>query len=45
MILFGGFEPEYKSQISKVESCRLKRIGTLPIQFFTGACNSFKENV
>ena len=37
--LFGGrFHPR---QISKVENCGLRRIGTLDFDFNTGACGSF----
>ena len=39
---FGGrSEPEITKQISIVESCRLKRIGDLPMDFTEGACNTF----
>ena len=31
-------------QISIVESCGLKLVGTLPMWFNLGACNTFKTN-
>lgn len=46
MMIFGGSSSAgYTNQISIVQSCRLKRVGTLPMQTFNyGACNTFKEN-
>ena len=42
MFVFGGyFSYDYKDQISIVEDCRLRRVGTLPMRFQEGACNSF----
>ena len=42
MTIFGGslYNP-YKNQISVIESCRLTRVGHLPMHFFGGACNTF----
>ena len=37
-------EHSFQSQISIVESCRLKRLGTLPFSFYDGGCNTFKTN-
>ena len=40
MFVFGGWDE--KRQISKVENCTLKRIGTLPMDFRSGACNTYQ---
>ena len=39
MLIFGGYIE--KKQISMVEKCGLKRIGTLPMEFYYGACNTY----
>ena len=44
MTIFGGYDSPYKNQISIVESCQLRRIGELPIDFYDGGCNSFLSN-
>jgi len=45
MMVFGGSNGyPYKNQISVVESCQLRRIGQLPIDFESGACNTFLSN-
>lgn len=41
MLLFGGEHSYISTQIAAVESCRLRRIGTLPMTFIHGACNTF----
>ena len=43
-MLFGGNHDSYKTQISIVESCRLRRLGTLPMKFKLGACNTFQTS-
>ena len=37
MMKFGG-EGSYNNQISVVESCRLRRVGSLPMEFVVCAC-------
>ena len=37
LYVYGSHYSDYR-QITKVEDCRLKRIGTLPFKFKTGAC-------
>jgi len=44
MFIFGGSTTPYDDQISLVESCHLIRLGTMPVKFYTGACNSFKTS-
>ena len=44
MMIFGGYGLNYKTQISTVESCRLRRVGTLPMDFYLGACNTFETS-
>ena len=41
MMIFGGSDSAVK-QISIVESCWLRRLGELPMEFFEGACNTFE---
>ena len=41
MLIFGGDETGIERQISIVESCQLRRVGTLPFNFERGACNTF----
>ena len=41
MLIFGGYYL-YETQIAIVESCRLTRVGNLPMAFTSGACNTFK---
>lgn len=42
MTIFGGrANSPYKNQIAVIESCQLTRIGTLPMDFSHGACNTF----
>ena len=44
MMIFGGTNNvDYDKQISVVDSCGLKRVGTLPMYFNMGACNTFKN--
>ena len=43
MFVFGGANE--KKQISKVENCALRRIGTLPMEFSDGACNTYQSHV
>ena len=44
MYIVGGFESyAYRSQISIVEDCGLHRVGTLPLRFQYGACNTFSD--
>ena len=44
MLVFGGYEfSDYKNQISNVENCGLKRIGSLPTAFDWGSCNTFED--
>ena len=40
-MMFGG-DGSYNNQISVVESCRLRRVGTLPMEFRVGGCNTFQ---
>ena len=44
-MIFGGVDFDtttgIESQISIVESCGLRRVGTLPMVFTFGACNTF----
>ena len=42
MLIFGE-EFDYRDQIAEVKDCGLYRIGTLPINFAYGACNTFIE--
>ena len=45
MFVFGGTSgSDYENQISIVEDCRLRRIGSLPMRLYWGACNSFTTN-
>ena len=44
MLIFGGGYNSYKTQISTVESCRLRRLGTLPMDFNWGGCNTFETS-
>ena len=45
MMIFGGdSNSDFDNQISVVESCGLRRLGTLPMQFEFGACNTFQSN-
>ena len=45
MLIFGGSSSySYSNQISLVENCRLTRIGSLPITFHYGACNTFQRS-
>jgi len=42
MMIFGGKDPAFTSQISVVDSdCALRRIGDLPIRYYFGACNTY----
>lgn len=42
MLIFGGqLNSAFENQISVVESCGLRRIGDLPMNFYYGACNTF----
>ena len=41
--IFGGYDL-LSSQISLVEDCRLTRIGSLPVSFSMGACNTFQNS-
>jgi len=43
MMIFGG-TGDFESQLSVVESCGLRRLGTLPMEFYSGACNTFQSN-
>ena len=40
MFIVGG-KWSFSRQISKIESCRLTKIGELPVYFSGGACNNF----
>jgi len=42
MIIAGGAYNANNRQLSLIESCRLERIGDLPIEFSNGACNTFR---
>lgn len=42
-MIFGG-DQKLKKQISIVKSCGLKRVGTLPMAFENGACNTFETS-
>ena len=42
MFVFGGYNGDKRRQISKVENCSLKRIGTLPMDFADGTCNTYQ---
>ena len=44
MMIFGGRYSPYDNQISVVEDCRLTRIGSLPIKFDIGACNTYHRS-
>ena len=45
MMIFGGYpNSDFNNQISVVESCGLRRLGTLPMEFYLGACNTFQSN-
>ena len=46
MLVFGGSatDSDQKTQISVVEDCGLRRIGSLPMEFFLGACNTYSVN-
>ena len=45
MMIFGGRENQpVHTQISIVESCGLRRLGTLPMIFIQGACNIFQTS-
>ena len=45
MLIFGGdYERPYGNQISVLEDCRLKRIGSLPTAFIIGACNTYQRS-
>ena len=41
-MIFGGKSGEMRSQISIVESCQLKRVGSLMTEFTQGGCNTFE---
>ena len=41
MMIFVGYSRQ-ETQIAMVESCRLTRVGNLPIAFNKGGCNTFK---
>ena len=43
MLILGGYPYKTKDQISAVENCGLTRIGTLPMDFDSGACNTFVD--
>ena len=43
MTIFGG-ESDHSNQISLVENCGLTRVGTLPMGFWCGSCNSFQKS-
>ena len=43
-MIFGGHFDEFIKQISIVESCGLRRIGSLPMEFYQGACNTFQTS-
>ena len=43
MLVFGGWR-NFSSQISTIDSCYLKRIGTLPFSFDSGGCQTFGTN-
>ena len=45
MFVFGGSYYGEVKQISKVENCALRRIGTLPMRFESGACNTYQSHV
>ena len=42
MVIFGGHD-DFKNQISIVESCQLRRLGDLPMAFYDGACNTYRN--
>lgn len=44
MMIFGGDTLPYVNQISVVESCQLRRIGNLPMDFYLGACTTIQNN-
>ena len=45
MYIFGGrSDKDYSDQISLVEDCGLTRVGTLPIKFSYGSCNTFQTS-
>jgi len=39
MFVLGGWNE--KKQISKVQNCKLNRVGEMPFDFYEGACNTF----
>ena len=41
MYVYGGWIE--KRQISQISGCSIKRIGTLPFNFFAGACTSIRN--
>ena len=47
MMIFGGHTlgsgKSFIKQISIVESCQLRRLGDLPMEFKFGACNTYKN--
>ena len=44
MFIFGGYTTPYEDQISLVESCHLVRLGTMPVKFSAGGCNTFTSS-
>jgi len=44
MFIIGG-TGDYIRQISIVESCQLRNVGTLPYDFHDGACNNFRNSI
>ena len=46
MMIYGSqMTTDFQTQISIVESCRLRRIGDLPMEYFGyGGCNFYKKN-
>jgi len=44
MFIFGGDRPPFNDQISVVEDCHLMRLGTLPMAFDIGSCNTYQTS-
>ena len=42
MMVFGGSSVSHLDQISVIEDCALRRVGTLPMAFGIGGCNVFE---
>ena len=44
MMIFGGGDYTYWTQISLIKDCQMTRIGSLPDSFYFGACNTFQNS-